>query len=389
MITDRKVIATPIRWGIVGGGSGSMIGYIHRNAAQRDKGFNLVAGALDINPERGKAFGVEIGIDPERCYADYKTMFTEEAKRADGIQAVSITTPNNLHYEILKAALESGLHAVCEKPLSFRYDEAKDLKELAERKKLVVGVTYGYTGHQMFRQGRKMVESGDIGDVRIINLQFAHGHQSTPVEEHDPGTKWRITPEIAGPSYMLGDVGTHVLFLAKTLVPGLKVERLLCTRQSFVKSRFPLEDNAWVLIEFNNGIKGMMWVSSVNAGSDHGQKIRVIGSKASIEWWDERPNVLRYEVQGKPQGLMYRGMPYLYPEALADDRIVGGHQEGLFEAWANIYRRFALAMDALNRNDAGFLNGFWYPGIKDGVEGVRFVEKAVESADKGGVWVDY
>ena len=389
MINDTRYLDRPLRWGMVGGGEGSMIGYIHRCAATRDNGFALLAAAFDIDVERGKRFGEKLGIPKERLYPDYKTMFAEEANRSDGIEVVSIATPNHMHYGILKAALEAGLHAVCEKPLCFNYAQARELVEIAEAKGRIVGITYGYTGHQMFRQARKMIENGDLGEIRIINLQFAHGHQSTEVEKDDPGTKWRVTPEFAGPSYMLGDVGTHVLFFAKTMVPGLILKRVLCTRQSFVKSRAPLEDNAYVLLEYENGIVGSVWVSSVNAGCDHGQKIRVSGSKASIEWWDERPNVMKYEVQGQPQGLMYRGTGYLYPEAREEDRIVGGHQEGLFEAWANLYRRFALAMDAKNHHNEKFLESFWYPGIKDGADGVKFVEKCVQSADAGGIWIDY
>jgi predicted dehydrogenase len=389
MIDGSKYLDRPLRWGMIGGGQGSMIGYIHRCAATRDNGFVLAAGALDIDEKRGKKFGEQLGVSNDRLYKDYTTMFTAEAKRSDGIEVVSIATPNNTHYEILKAALEAGLHAVCEKPLCFTYAQARELVELAKKKNLIVGLTYGYTCHQMFRQARKMVINGDLGEIRIINLQFAHGHQSSAVENNDPGTKWRVTPETAGPSYMLGDVGTHVLFFAKTMVPGLILKRILCTRQSFIKSRAPLEDNAYVLMEYENGIVGNMWVSSVNAGCDHGQKIRVIGSKASIEWWDERPNVMKYEIQGQPQSLMYRGTDYLYPEAREEDRIVGGHQEGLFEAWANMYRRFSLAIDAKNRDDEKFFEKFWYPGIEDGAEGVKFVERCVQSADAGAVWTNY
>ncbi|MEH7566196.1 oxidoreductase [Priestia megaterium] len=387
MIYGEKKVDKPIRWAMVGGGKGGQIGYIHRSAALRDNNFQLVAGAFDIDPARGKDFGVNLHVDPERCYPDYETMFEEEAKREDGIQAVSIATPNATHFEITKAALHAGLHVVCEKPLCFTSKEAEELEILAKKKNRVVGVTYGYAGHQMIEQARQMIANGDLGEIRIVKMQFAHGFHSSAVEKGNASTKWRVDPKVAGPSYVLGDVGTHPLYLSEVMLPNLKIKKLMCSRQSFVESRAPLEDNAFTIMEYDNGAVGTVWSSCVNAGSMHGQTIRVIGSKASIEWWDEHPNQLRYEIQGKPAQVLDRGMDYLYPEALVDDRIGGGHPEGLFEGWSNLYARFALAMDAADRGET--LENMWYPDIKAGVEGVRWVENCVRSADNGAVWVEY
>ena len=387
MINGEKVIQQPIRWAMVGGGRGSQIGYIHRSAALRDHNFELVAGAFDIDAERGKDFGMNLHVSPERCYPGYKTMFEEEAKRKDGIQAVSIATPNGTHYAISKAALEAGLHVICEKPLCFTTEEAVELEALAKAKNRVVGITYGYSGHQMIEQARQLIVNGELGEIRIVNMQFAHGFHSEEVEGQNASTKWRVDPKMAGPSYVLGDLGTHPLFLSEVMLPNMKITKLMCTRQSFVKSRAPLEDNAYTIMEYQNGAVGTVWSSAVNAGSMHGQKIRVIGSKASIEWWDEQPNQLRFEVQGQPLQILERGMDYLYPEALADDRIGGGHPEGLFEAWSNLYTRFARAMAALDNGQE--MNDVWYPGIEAGVEGVRWVENCVRSADNGSIWVDY
>lgn len=386
MIYGEKVIGNPIRWAMVGGGKGSQIGYIHRSAALRDFNFDLVAGAFDIDAERGKAFGEKLHVAPERCYPDYKTMFEKEAERADGIQAVSIATPNGTHYEITKAALEAGLHVVCEKPLCFTVAEAEELGTLAEKNKKVVGVTYGYSGHQMIEEARQIVADGALGDIRIVMMQFAHGFHNIAVEANTASTKWRVNPKIAGPSYVLGDVGTHPLYLSEIICPDLKIDRLMCSRQSFVASRAPLEDNAMTLMEYDNGAVGYAWSSGVNAGSMHGQKIRVIGEKASIEWWDEQPNQLTYEVQGEPVRILERGMGYLHSSSLADDRIGGGHPEGLFESWSNLYSRFAQAMVAADENKTV---DFWYPNVKDGIEGVRWVENCVRSADNGAEWVDY
>lgn len=386
MIYGEKKVDNPIRWAMVGGGKGSQIGYIHRSAAMRDFNFDLVAGAFDIDPKRGRAFGEKLHVAPERCYPDYKTMFAQESNREDGIQAVSIATPNGTHYEITKAALEAGLHVICEKPLCFTVEEAEELGQLAKKYNKVVGVTYGYSGHQMIEEARQLIADGALGDIRIVMLQFAHGFHNVAVEENTASTKWRVDPKVAGPSYVLGDVGTHPLYLSEVMLPDLNIKRLMCSRQSFVASRAPLEDNAMTLMEYDNGAIGYVWSSCVNCGSMHGQKVRIIGEKASIEWWDEQPNQLTYEVQGEPVRILERGMGYLHESALEEDRIGGGHPEGLFESWSNLYSRFAQAMEAADNNQTV---DFWYPNVEDGIEGVRWVANCVRSADQGAAWVDY
>jgi len=388
MINGIKVNDRALRWGMVGGGGTSQIGYIHRSAALRDGNFLLQAGAFDIDAARGRAFGVALGLDPARCYGDYETMFAAEAARADGVEAVSIATPNNTHFAICRAALNAGLHVVCEKPLCFTVAEAHELEQLCAEKQKIIGVTYGYAGHQLIQQAREMIAEGLLGEIRIVNMQFAHGFHHNAVEQQSASTKWRVDPRFVGPSYVLGDLATHPMFIAETMLPQLKIKRLLCSRQSFVKSRAPLEDNAFVMMEYDNGAVGTLWASAVNCGSMHGQKIRIIGEKASLEWWDEQPNQLRYEVQGEPVQILERGMGYLHPGALADDRIGGGHTEGLFDAWSNLYRRFALAMAATDRGDTDFLETFWYPDVHAGLMGVRWVEQCVQSADAGAIWVN-
>ena len=389
MINGSNILARPLRWAMVGGGEHSQIGYIHRSAALRDRNFELVAAALDIDPERGRAFGQRLGIDPARCYPDYLSLFELEAQRPDGIEAVSIATPNGTHYAITRAALEAGLHVVCEKPLCFTLDEAEALRDLAKAKGRIVGLTYGYAGHQLIEQARAMIVAHELGEIRMVHMQFAHGFHSAPVEAQNQATQWRVDPRQAGPSYVLGDVGTHPLYLSKVMLPEFRIKRLMCSRQSFVASRAPLEDNAYTLMEYESGAMGMVWSSAVNAGSMHGQKIRVIGSRASLEWWDERPNQLSFEIQGQPAQTLERGMGYLHPDALQDDRIGGGHPEGLFEGWSNLYRRFALAMDAANRGDTQTLAALRYPDIDAGVDGVRWVERCVESANNDAAWVAY
>jgi predicted dehydrogenase len=389
MINGKKAIGRSLRWGMVGGGGTSQIGYIHRSAALRDGNFSLLAGAFDLDAQRGRDFGVALGVAAERCYPDYEALFAAEAAREDGIEVVSIATPNNTHFAICCAAINAGLHVVCEKPLCFTTAEADELERLCAEKNKIIGVTYGYAGHQLIHQAREMIAAGLLGEIRIINMQFAHGFHNEAVELQSESTKWRVDPRFVGPSYVLGDLATHPLFIAETMVPNLQVKRLLCSRQSFVATRAPLEDNAFVMMEYDNGAVGTMWASAVNAGSMHGQKIRVVGAKASLEWWDEQPNQLRYEIQGEPVRIMERGMGYLNERALADDRIGGGHPEGLFEAWSNLYHRFAQAIDATDRGDSAFLQDFWYPDVHAGLMGVRWVEQCVKSADAGAVWVDF
>lgn len=386
MYYGERRIKSPIRWGMAGGGRGSQIGYSHRSAAVRDWNFQLVAGAFDIDPKRGKEFGIELHVAEDRCYPDYKTMFEEEAQREDGIQAVTVATPNATHYEITKAALEAGLHVVCEKPLCFTVAQAEELEALAKKKDKIVAVTYGYSGYQLIEEARQLISDGKLGTIRIIDMQFAHGAHNIAVEKDNAATRWRVDPAIAGPSYVLGDVGIHPLYLSQVMVPDLKIKRLMCSRQSFVASRAPLEDNAMTLMEYDNGAVGYLWASCVNSGSMHSQKIRVIGERASVEWWDERPNQLRYEVQGEPARILERGVSYLHGSALAEDRVGDGHPEGYFEAWSNLYSRFAQAMAA---KDEGKEVDFWYPDIHAGVEGVRWIQNCVKSADQGAVWIDY
>ena len=281
---------------------------------------------------------------------------------------------------------------VCEKLLCFTSEEAEELVALAKEKNRVVGVTYGYSGHQMIQQARQMSQHGDLGDIRVINMSFAFGGYNYKIEETNPAAKWRFDPTKAGPSFALGDVGTHPLFIIEAMIPDMKIDNLMCTKDSFVEGR-ELEDNAFVIMRLKGsksvqeGAKVYCWASSINCGARHGHKIRVVGSKASIEWDDERPNQMTYEIEGEPVRTLERGAGYLYPEARVEDRIGGGHAEGLFEAWANLYRRFAVAMDAANNGEE--YGDFWYPNVESGAQGVKWIEKCVESANNGACWVDY
>ncbi|MEW5290447.1 Gfo/Idh/MocA family oxidoreductase [Erwinia papayae] len=391
MLNGEKVISRPLRWGMIGGGRLSQVGYKHRSGALRDNtAYQLVASAFDVDAERGRSFGVNLGLDAGRCYDNYQQLLECEANREDGVEVVSIATPNGTHYEITRAALNAGVHVICEKPLFFTSAQAREIKALAEQKGLIVGVTYGFSGHPLLMQMRAMIAEGELGTIRMVDMQYTHGFSANEsADTFSDAQKWRVDPKIAGPTFVLGDISTHTFYISQLLLPQQKIASLLCDRQSFIPSRAPLEDNAMVLIRYESGAVGRMWASSINAGSMDSQSIRVIGSKASLEWTDSTPGELKYEVQGQPNQTLHHGMPYLHESALADERLGALHTEGLAESWANIYLKFAIAIDARQRGDEETLSNLIYPDIDAGIEGVRWIENCVRSADNGSSWVNY
>jgi predicted dehydrogenase len=374
---------------MVGGGRTGQVGYKHRTGALRDGSYQLVCGAFDLVAERGRDFGTKIGVAAERCYADYKELIAKETARPDGVEVVSVATPNFTHYEITKALLEAGIHVICEKPLFFTVAECKEIEKLAQEKGLIVGVTYGFTGHPLVRQMAAMVAKGMLGDIRIVDLQYTHGFNTCDDVGAPEAVKWRTNPRTSGPTFVLGDIGTHLYYLSEIVLPHLKIEKLLCDRKAFIASRAPLEDHATVLMHYDNGARGRLWVSSVNAGNMGSQCYRFIGSKASLEWSDSHPDQLLFDVQGEPNRILHHGMPYLEEESLAIDRMGALHTEGLGDSWSNIYLWIAEAIDAKIRGDEAFLRKHHYPGIKAGTDGIRWLENCVRSADAGSVWVEF
>lgn len=390
MINGEKLTMRALRWGMVGGGRTGQVGYKHRTGALRDgTSYRLVCGAFDLDAERGRDFGEKLGVDSDRCYDDYKALIAAETAREDGVEVVTIATPNFTHYEITKACLEAGLHVICEKPLFFSVAECEDIERLADEKGLIVGVTYGFSGHPLLLQMRKMVANGMIGDVRMVDLQYTHGFNSGDDVDASEAQKWRTNPATSGPTFVLGDISTHTYYMSQVILPEMEIKELLCDRQSFISSRTPLEDNAYILFHYENGAVGRLWCSSVNAGCMDSQKIRIVGSKASLVWSDAYPNDLYYEVQGQPIQHMHHGMPYLDGLCLDSERMGALHTEGLGDSWANIYLRIAQAIEAKNNGDDQALNELIYPGIKAGTDGVRWLENCVKSADAGSVWVNF
>ena len=388
MTISGRNIATPrgrIRLGMVGGGEGAFIGAVHRLAARMDDHYVFLAGALAGSAERSLASGQVLGLDPDRIYADYQTMARAEASRQDGIEAVAIVTPNHLHYPVAKAFIEAGIHVICDKPLTISSAEAKDLARLVEEKRTVFAITYNYSGYPMVRQARQMVAAGEVGDIRVVQVEYAQGWLTTDLEKSGhKQADWRADPARAGAGGCIGDIGTHAFHLA-CFVTGLDLESLSADLTSFVPGR-RLDDNAHVMLRFKGGAKGMLWASQVAPGNENNLGLRVYGDKGGIEWRQEDPNYLWHTPLGAPKRLITRGSEDAGPGADRITRVPPGHPEGYLEGFANIYTEVARAIRA-RRQDRAVEAEVLFPTVKDGAEGVAFVEATVESSRQDGAWV--
>ena len=373
-----------LRLGFVGGGQGALIGEVHANGARLSNRWDIVAGALSSNPERAKASGKAWLLADDRIYIDYREMARTEAARKDGIEAVSIVTPNHLHAPIAKAFMEVGIDVISDKPLTTTLDEALSLAKVHSEAGVVFGVTYAYTAHVMVRQAREMVRQGDLGHIRQIHVEY---FQDWAMEITDQGDNapWRLDTAQNGPSFTVGDIGTHAEHLAR-FVSGLQIEAL---RADFYVTGKPkvLEDTAFMQLRFEGGVPGTLMVSQTMAGSQCGLRLRICGSKATLEWNQEQPEFLNLRSVGAPEKIISRG--YGSGMSPATERLLRmprGHPEALTDAWANLYLEFAVAIQA-RREGAVLADGLLaYPTIADGVDGVRFVEASIES-NRTGAWV--
>ena len=374
-------IGRRLRLGFVGGGEGSIIGGTHRFGARLDGRYDLVAGAFDIDPERGRRFAGELLVAPDRAYATYQDMIEGERGRPDRVDLVGILTPNHSHFEIASAFVEAGFDILCEKPLTTATEDALALAAKAGKSDSLVAVMYGYSGYPMIRQARAMVRAGAIGTVRAIESEFAFGNPVTMTEA--PGGHWRTTPGISGPSAVLGMIGTHALHLG-TFITGLTLEEISADLSSFVPGR-QLEDNAHLMLRYSGGARGAMWLSYVAAGVEQGLSIRIFGEKGGLEWHQEDPNRLIHLLPGQARRIITRGSGENIPEVRDGMRVATGHPEGFIEAFATVYSDIA---DALTEKIAGGdPSTVAFPDIRAGIEGVRFVDAAVESHGLGGQWV--
>lgn len=371
-----------LRLGMVGGGQGAFIGAVHRIAARIDDRYELVAGALASDPERAKASAGELHIPADRAYGSFEEMAKAEAARPDGIDVVSIVTPNHVHYAAAKAFLENGIHVICDKPMTTTLEDAEALAQLVEKTGLVFALTHNYTGYPMVRQARAMVEAGDLGAVRVIQVEYPQDWLST--KQEDTGLKqaeWRTDPKRSGPAGCVGDIGTHAYNLVR-FITCLELDEIAADLHTFVEGR-PLDDNAHMMLRFKGGAKGMLWSSQVSPGNENGLRIRVYGEKGGLEWAQEHPNHLTFSPLGEAPRQITRGGPGSGDAAGAVTRIPAGHPEGYLEAFAQLYREAADWIVAQGQGD------FLVPTVQDGVDGVRFITRAVESNAQGASWIKY
>ena len=385
--TSDARTSRPLRLGMVGGGRGAFIGAVHRLCARMDGQFELVAGALSSDAQRARDSGRDLGLAPDRVYTTFAEMAAAEAKRADGIEVVSIVTPNDSHHAVARAFLDRGIDVVCDKPMTTTVGDALDLVQAVRRSGLVFGLTHNYTGYPLVRQAREMVAVGELGPIRVVQIEYVQDWLTTKLE--DTGHKqagWRVDPQRAGAGGCLGDIGTHAYHLAD-FVTGLHARELAADLGRFVAGR-RLDDNAHILLRYENGARGMLWASQVAPGNENGLRLRVYGEKAGLEWSQEHPNQLRFAPVGQPPRVLSRGGPNLSPAASRGTRIPSGHPEGYLEAFANLYRDLAEQIRARRAKRAPDLAALLVPTVEDGAHGVRFIHAAVESSANNGAWVD-
>ena len=378
-MTDRK-----IRLGMVGGGQGAFIGEVHRIAARLDNRFELVAGALSGDPQRAADSAAALGIAKNRSYADFAEMAKKESGKKDGIEVVVIVTPNHLHFDAAKAFLEAGIHVVCDKPLTSSLKDAETLSQLVADSGLLFAVTYNYSGYPMVRHAREMIAKGELGTIRVIQIEYAQDWLATNIEaDGHKQAAWRTDPAQAGRGGSIGDIGTHAYHLAE-FISGLEANHLLADLDCFVNGR-ALDDNAHIPLHFNNGAKGMLWVSQVASGKANALQIRLYGDKAGLEWAQEDPNILHFTPLGSAKQTLTRGGPGAGVAANAATRLPAGHPEGFLEGFANLYRDIADQIVARRRGTAEDSDSL-LPTVKDGLKGMRFIEKAVASSHAGSIW---
>ncbi len=375
-----------LRLGMVGGGRGAFIGEAHRIAARLDDRYVLVAGAFSADPQVAMSSGADLGLAAERVYTDFKAMAQAEATRPDGIDVVSVVTPNHLHQSVCAAFLEAGIDVVCDKPLATSAAAANDLVATAAERGRLLGVTYTYTGYPMVREARALVEAGALGEIRLIQSEFALGWLSTPVEREGESkqAEWRTDPERAGPSFVVADLGTHCFHLAE-FVSGRKAQRVAADLSTFVEGR-PLEDNAHLMLAYDGGARGTIWASMVAAGENVGLRLRVYGTRGHIAWFQERPDELKLAIAGEAMRTLVRGGPGLSEAAGRATRIVAGLPEGYYEAFANLYRDYADLIAARRAGAPPDPLSLWAPTGADGARGLAFVEAALASHRADGAW---
>lgn len=373
-----------LRLGMVGGGPGSGIGPAHRHGATLDGAFVMAAGAFSRDAKKNRQMGPELGLDPERIYPDFETMAAAEAARPDGIDAVTIVTPNDSHAAACLAFISHGIHVICDKPLATSFGDAAAVYEAARQAGVLVGLTHAYASYSMAHEARERIAAGELGTLRLVQMEYVSGSRTTLVEaQGDTRTQWRMNPAVAGPSSVLGDIGTHAHQLARFMT-GLELEEVSADIQTFVEGRKG-DDNAEVNLRFGAGVRGHLWASVIAAGFGNGLRIRVFGDRASLEWRQEAPDELWIRSVSESPRLLRRGEAWLGEEAKRTSRMKIGHPQGVLEAFGNFYADAAAAIHAIRAGQ-----GMTEPGTiataRDGVLGMKFVEACVESSRHNGAW---
>ncbi|WP_424966502.1 Gfo/Idh/MocA family protein [Dinoroseobacter sp. S375] len=373
-MTDR------IRLGMVGGGNDAFIGAVHRIASRIDDQYELVAGALSSTPEKSRESGAALGLT--RVYDDFKQMAIREARRKDGIEAVSIVTPNHVHYAASREFLKRGIHVICDKPLTSTLADAKKLVKAAEASDALFVLTHNYTGYPMVRQARAMVAAGEIGAVRVVQVEYPQDWLT--IEQDFKQAEWRTDPARSGAGGSTGDIGTHAYNLA-CFISGLEASELAADLDAFVPGR-RVDDNAHVMLRFKGGAKGMLWSSQVAPGNENALRIRIYGETGGLEWAQEDPNYLWHTPFGEPKRLITRNGAGAGDAAARVSRIPPGHPEGYLEGFATIYSEAAQAIRAHRKGEAAPADVV-YPTVSDGLKGVQFVDACVRSSQRNAAWV--
>ncbi|MFB6290306.1 MAG: Gfo/Idh/MocA family protein, partial [Candidatus Bipolaricaulia bacterium] len=377
-----------LKYGMVGGGPGSMIGDVHRKAAKFDGKAEIVSGVFSRSYDKTLQTGKELDLNEGRLYEDYEEMAKKEAARDDGIDFVSIVVPNKFHYPAAKAFLRRGINVVCDKPLTVSLDQAKELESLTREKDLLFGVTYVYSGYPMVKQARELVRSGEIGEIRVVKGEYPQEWLAAPVEkEGNKQAEWRMDPEIAGKVNCVGDIGTHIENTV-SYISGLEIDSVAANISIFGEGR-ELDDNAEMMIKFSSGATGSFWCSQVAVGHDNDFEVGIYGTKGSVVWEQENPNYLKVSYLDKPKRVLSKGRDNLHSSAEKALSLPGGHPEGFYEAFSNVYSNY---LDALRDKKDGKKvdpENYDYPDVKAGVRGMGFVETCLKSSERNSEWVEF
>ena len=375
--------------GMIGGGRGAFIGGVHRMAAALDGEIELVCGAFSSSPEKSKLSGADLYLPAARCYGSFQEMIETEKTLAEDkrMDFVSIVTPNHMHFGPAKMALLNGFHVVCDKPLCFSMEEALELQTIVEETGLIFALTHNYTGYPMVKQAKAMISHGEVGEIRRIVVEYPQGWLSTKLEDEDQKqAAWRTDPTKSGKAGAMGDIGTHAENLAE-YISGLKIESICADLHAHIDGRL-LDDDGSILLRFENGARGILYASQISAGEENGLRIRIYGEKGGLDWSQMEPNSLVVKWLDKPTQIYRTGVGELYPATIAHTRIPAGHPEGYLEAFANIYRNFAKCVQSRMSGEKVDPIYADFPSISDGIRGMHFIDKVVESGyDDHTKWV--